>query len=128
VKWTKLSECGENSLGGNGKGFRTNHLGRVFSQSGDCQVKKEETTMGDLWSKFDPGEFIGLVAVGGGLLIPIICGVTAIITDYFFKTRQLELKQDMLNRGMSAEDIRVVFDAGSKHSQKARSNPDSYRS
>lgn len=81
--------------------------------------------MGDLLSKFNPGEFIGLVAVGGGLLIPIICGVTAIITDYFFKTRQLDLKQDMLGRGMSADEIRAVLDAGSKHSQKVRSNPDS---
>jgi hypothetical protein len=84
--------------------------------------------MGDLWSKFDPGEFIGLVAVGGGLLIPIICGVTAIVTDYFFKVRQLDLKQDMLSRGMSADDVRVVLDAGSKYSRKARCNPDSYRS
>ncbi len=84
--------------------------------------------MGDLLSKFDPGQFIGLVAVGGGLLIPIICGVTAIITDYFFKTRQLELKHDMINRGMSADEIRVVLDAGSKHSQKACSKSDSYRS
>jgi hypothetical protein len=75
--------------------------------------------MADLLSKFDPGELIGLVAVAGGLLIPILCGVTAILTDYFYKVRQLALKQDMLNRGMSAEEIRVVLDAGSKHSRKA---------
>ena len=75
--------------------------------------------MGDLLSKFDPGELIGLVAVGGGLLIPILCGVTAIITDYFYKIRQLALKQDMLNRGMSAEEICLVLDAGSKRSRKA---------
>jgi hypothetical protein len=83
--------------------------------------------MGELLSKFGPGEFIGLVAVGGGLLIPIICGATSIITGYFYKVRQLDLKQDMLNRGMSADDIRVVLDAGSKHSRKARSGQDSCR-
>ena len=37
--------------------------------------------MTELLSKFKPGEIIGLVAVAGGLLIPILCGVTAIITD-----------------------------------------------
>jgi hypothetical protein len=83
--------------------------------------------MGDLLSKFGPGELIGLVAVAGGLLIPILCGVTAIVTDYLYKIRQLELKQNMLNRGMSADEIRVVLDAGSKHSGKARSSPDSCR-
>ncbi len=75
--------------------------------------------MGDLLAKFNAGELIALVAVGGGVLIPILCGVTAIITDYLYKARQLELKQDLVNRGMSAEDIRIVLDAGSKRSRKA---------
>jgi hypothetical protein len=75
--------------------------------------------MNDLLSKFDAGELIGLVAVVGGLLIPLVCGTTAIITDYFHKTRQLELKRDMLNRGMSADEIQVVLEAGSKKSQKS---------
>ena len=83
--------------------------------------------MGDLLSKFGPGELIGLVAVAGGLLIPILCGITAIVTDYFYKVRQLELKHDMLNRGMSAEEIRVVLDAGSKHSRKTPNRQDSCR-
>ena len=83
--------------------------------------------MADLLSKFDAGELIGLVAVAGGLLIPILCGVTAIITDYFYKVRKLALKQDMLNRGMSAEEIRIVIDAGSKQSRKALAGHDSCR-
>lgn len=74
--------------------------------------------MADLLSKFGPWELIVLVAVGGSLLIPILCGVTAIITDYFYKVRQLALKQDMLNRGMSADEICIVLDAGSKRSRK----------
>jgi hypothetical protein len=81
--------------------------------------------MADLLSKFGPGELIALVAVGGGLLIPILCGVTAIITDHFYKLRQLALKQDMINRGMSPEEICVVLDAGSKHSRKALDRQDS---
>jgi hypothetical protein len=94
---------------------------------GNLLRAKGETAMVDLLSKFGPGQLIGLVAVAGGLLIPILCGVTAIVTDYFYKLRQLALKQDMLNRGMSADEIRVVLDAGSKHSQKALHRQDSCR-
>jgi hypothetical protein len=113
--------------GGNENGFRTNHFLAVFLHLKVGACVKGETAVGDLLSKFDPGELIGLVAVGGGLLIPILCGVTAIITDYFYKIRQLALKQDMLNRGMSAEEICLVLDAGSKRSRKARSSQDSCR-
>jgi hypothetical protein len=74
--------------------------------------------MTELLSKFNAGELIGLVAVAGGLLIPILCGVTAILTDYWHKARQLALKQDMINRGMSAEEIQMVLDAGTKSSRK----------
>ncbi len=79
--------------------------------------------MTELLSRFDPGEFIGLIAVAGGLLCGIICGTSAILTDYWHKNRKAEieaaLKQDMLNRGMSADEIRMVIDAGSKASRKA---------
>jgi hypothetical protein len=83
-------------------------------------------TMMELLSKFDPGELIGLVAVAGGLLIPILCGVTAILTNYFYKIRLLALKQEMLSRGMSADEIRMVLDAGSKRSRKASYRQDSF--
>ena len=71
--------------------------------------------MNDLLSRFEAGELIGLMAVAGGLLIPL----TAIILSHFHKIRQLELKRDMLNRGMSADEIQVVLEAGSKKSQKS---------
>jgi len=74
--------------------------------------------MENLLAKFDPYELIVLVAVGGGLLIPILCGVAGIITDYFYKVRQLALKQDMINRGMSADEICIVLDAGTKHARR----------
>jgi hypothetical protein len=68
---------------------------------------------------FDAGEFIGLVAVAGGLLI----GITAILAGAWQKVRRAEmaaaLKQDMLNRGMSAEQIVAVLDAGTRASRKA---------
>jgi hypothetical protein len=78
--------------------------------------------MTELLSRFEPGEIIGLLAVAGGLLIGLICGPTAIIADYWHKIRRVEteaaLKQDMLSRGMSAEDIQTVIDAGSDGSRK----------
>jgi hypothetical protein len=80
----------------------------------------------DLLSKFSSGEIIGLVAVAGGLLCGIICGTTAIIAGCWEKVRRVEmtaaLKQDMLNRGMSADEIRTVVEAGSKSSRKALRN------
>jgi hypothetical protein len=83
--------------------------------------------MSEFLSKFDAGELIGLVAVAGGLLIPILCGVTAILTEHFYKVRQLALKQDMINRGMSADEIRDVIDAGTKASHKSRCRSDRSR-
>lgn len=74
--------------------------------------------MSELFSRFHPGDFIGLVAVGGGLL----CGIIAILAGVWHKIRTTEievaLKQDMLNRGLSAEEIRTVIDAGTKRSRK----------
>jgi hypothetical protein len=84
--------------------------------------------MNEFLSKFNAGEIIALVAVTGGLLIPLVCGVTKIIFDGWFKVRQLALKQDMLNRGMSADEIRIVLDAGSRASRKAQLKTQSCRS
>jgi hypothetical protein len=82
-------------------------------------AKKGENGMTEFLSRFDAGETIGLVAVVGGLL----CAITAIVAGTWQKVRRSEivaaLKQDMLNRGMSAEDIRTVLEAGSRGSRKA---------
>jgi hypothetical protein len=63
-------------------------------------------------SRFDPGQVIGLVAVTGGLL----CGLVAIVMGIWLEMRRTEtaaiLKQDMLNRGMTADEIRTVLEAG----------------
>ena len=74
--------------------------------------------MMDLLSRLDGGELIGIVAVVGGLLIAMV----GIIAGSWVKVRRAEiaaaLKQDMLNRGLSAVDIRTVLEAGSKGSAK----------
>jgi hypothetical protein len=57
------------------------------------------------------GPFIALVAIVGGLLIPL----AAIIGTFTYKHRRLHveaaLKQQMIERGMSAEEIREVLQA-----------------
>jgi hypothetical protein len=74
--------------------------------------------MNEILSRFEAGEIIGLVAVTGVLL----CGLVAIIMGIWHVHRKAEinaaLKQDMLNRGMSADDIRMVLDAGTPQSGK----------
>jgi hypothetical protein len=72
----------------------------------------------ELLSRFDSGELIGLVAVVGAFL----CGLPAVVMGIWLAIRQTEtaaaLKQDMLNRGMSAEEIRIVLEAGSGSCRK----------
>ena len=59
----------------------------------------------------------------GGLICGVLCGVPAIIMSCWAELRKVEamaaLKQDMLNRGMSADEIRTVVEAGSPESLKA---------
>jgi hypothetical protein len=68
--------------------------------------------MFELLSRFDPGQLIGLTAVVGGLL----CGVVGIVMGVGLAIRKTELdaslKKTMLERGMSAEEIRMVMHAG----------------
>ena len=70
--------------------------------------------MSEVLSRLNGGEIIGLFAVVGGLL----CAVVGILSGNWQKVRKAEinaaLKQDMLNRGMSADDIRTVMEAGGR--------------
>ena len=75
--------------------------------------------MYELFSKMDPGAFIGLVSVVGGL----VCGIVAIVMNVGLEIRRVELKKDMLERGMTAEEIRIVMEAGSKNSQRLCKSP-----
>jgi hypothetical protein len=74
----------------------------------------------DFIDQIGVGSFIALVAIVGGLLIPL----TAIIGGFIYKHRRLSveasLKQMMIERGMSAEEITEVLQATS--SEKARRN------
>jgi hypothetical protein len=85
-----------------------------------------EAIMSELLSKFDSGEIIGFAAVVGTFLCGLICGPLGIMLGFYAeaqKTRRAEaacaLKQDMLNRGMSADEIRTVLDAGATGAVRA---------
>jgi hypothetical protein len=68
--------------------------------------------MTEFLSKFDSGELIGLVAVAGGML----CGITAIVGGIVAKcwsqARELAFKEEMVARGMSADEIQTVMECG----------------
>jgi hypothetical protein len=67
--------------------------------------------MGEFLSKFNGGELIGLVSVLGGLLIAVL----AVVVSQWRRVRVTELeaalKQQMLERGMSAAEIEQVVRA-----------------
>lgn len=74
--------------------------------------------MSHIFTGMNYGEFMGFLALGGGLLI----GLVAVIGGMWTEIRKTEisgfLKQDMLARGMSAEEIRTVLDAGRRRCGK----------
>jgi hypothetical protein len=67
--------------------------------------------MGEFITQIGVGPFISLVAIVGGLLIPFV----AIIGGLLYKNRRLTveatLKQMMIERGMSPEEIVDVLQA-----------------
>jgi hypothetical protein len=68
--------------------------------------------MTDFLSRVDGGELIAIIAVGGGMLI----GLLSIAAGVWHKVRSeqitADLKKDMLDRGMSADEIKMVLEAG----------------
>jgi hypothetical protein len=77
--------------------------------------------MSELLSKFDSAELIGLVALGGCLFLGLM-GILLGFYSQWLEHRKAEmtvaLKQDMLSRGMCADEIRIVLEAGKKVSRK----------
>jgi hypothetical protein len=66
----------------------------------------------DVLSKVDGGQLIAIIAVGGGMLIGIISVLAGVWQKIHESDNLTKLKQDMLDRGMSAEEIKMVLEAG----------------
>jgi hypothetical protein len=77
----------------------------------------EQRVMPEFLSKMDPGAFIGLVSTVGAFSCAIIAIVMGIRLEYRRVELAAELKRDMLERGMSAEEIRMVMESGSRKMQ-----------
>jgi len=75
--------------------------------------------MTDLLRQFSNGELLALIAILGGLVLPIVGGVTVAITKvvaaHFRRIRQddveVRLKLEMILRDMSAEEISQILKA-----------------
>jgi hypothetical protein len=74
--------------------------------------------MGEYLFKLNVGELIALVSVTGGLSIALVAVLGGIWSDVRKREIVAGLKHDMLDRGMSPEEIRTVLDAGTKRSGK----------
>jgi hypothetical protein len=72
--------------------------------------------MAEFLSRLNFGEMMGFIALTGGLLIGFVAVLGGIWSDVRKREIAVGLKHDMLERGMSAEDIRMVLDAGKKSS------------
>src|SRR5690348_6907429 len=79
--------------------------------SGVTGPARGASTMLEFISQIGVPAFITLVAIVGGLLVPL----TAIIGAFTYKHRRLHveaaLKQQMIERGMSVEEIKEVLAA-----------------
>jgi hypothetical protein len=75
---------------------------------------EDDGQVSEFLSKFTGDDLCGLLAIAGGLL----CGLVAIVATFWYRIRKAEiaatLKQEMLNRGMSADEIKTVLEAGTK--------------
>ncbi|HEX4071738.1 MAG TPA: hypothetical protein VHX68_11225 [Planctomycetaceae bacterium] len=72
--------------------------------------------MSDLLSRMNFGELIALISIGGGLLIALVAVAGGMWTNVRKAEIEADLKHEMLNRGMTAEEIRTVIDAGTDRS------------
>jgi hypothetical protein len=74
--------------------------------------------MYDLLSNLNGWGLILFTLVVGASLVVLVSSVTGILTNHLLKIREsdnsTQLKQDMLDRGMSAEEIKMVIEAGEK--------------
>ena len=74
--------------------------------------------MNDISDKLNPNDIAPLIGFVVACVTILLISLTAIISRCVYKIRHdatgAQLKQDMLDRGMSADEIKTVLEAGPK--------------
>jgi hypothetical protein len=65
-------------------------------------------------SQISPQDVIPILTIGGGLIVALISVIAGVLLRVHKTNVSARLKQDMLDRGMSAEEIKTVLEAGGK--------------
>jgi hypothetical protein len=68
--------------------------------------------MSEFLSKISPNDMVPMILFGGGMLIGLVAVIGGVWIRIHKTNVAARLKQDMLERGMSAEEIKTVMDAG----------------
>lgn len=63
-------------------------------------------------------EIIPIVAIGGGMLVAIVAIVCSTVVSMYKISRQSNLKQIMLESGMSPHEIERVINSGTNDAKK----------
>lgn len=66
--------------------------------------------MTEFLSKFDGGETLGLVAIAGSMIWGLTATLGGILARSWRQSRELALKEEMVARGMTADEIRMVIE------------------
>ncbi|HTQ38080.1 MAG TPA: hypothetical protein VMJ32_03580 [Pirellulales bacterium] len=70
--------------------------------------------MGDLLTRLSNPDSIMLLIFGGAILFGLVAIAGSIAIKIVKSNNETRLKQEMLARGMSADEIRAVLEAGTK--------------
>jgi hypothetical protein len=79
-----------------------------------------ETGMYDIVSNLTGGQLVLLTLVVGAFAFGLILMVFVYLSDVRDSDNNARLKQDMLDRGMSANEIKIVLEAGARTGPKLR--------
>jgi hypothetical protein len=86
------------------------------------RYKTEQRLMYELVSRMAPAELIALIGIVGGLFVGLVVFVTGIVMGFRLEIRRAEMaiafKRELLERGLTPDEIGIVVEAGSKNSKR----------
>jgi hypothetical protein len=70
--------------------------------------------MSDFFSKFHSDDLVMMIVVLGGMLFGLAAIIGGCVVKILKSNNQTKLKQEMIARGMSVDEIKAILEAGSK--------------